>query len=361
MSLRIAVIGCGAVVADLHVPVLEKLERAGVAMVAAVADPAQARAAAIGRFFKAPKLHTRMEDLWRETPCDLAFIASPPGLHFEQALAAIRAGAHVLVEKPMVTRAADAAALAKASADSGRIVAVGQTRRFYPNLRAVRRRLDAGDFGGPVRFAFYEGGVFDWPVASGAVFDRAKAGGGVLFDKGVHVLDVLNGLFGGAKVLRAWDDSLAGGVEANAVVELEYEGASGTVQISWDQPLCNGLQITGPKAEARIDLDAIGRYQFRGSDGNWRWEPADERWPRSLGAPAAEFTPTDYYECVEAQWWTMLRAIQGDGAPAVDAAGAANVIEAIEEAYRVAQPLNLSFLSAAERGEAVRRHWRVGS
>ena len=180
-------------------------------------------------------------------------------------------------------------------------------------------------------------------------------------DKGVHALDTLDQLFGATEVVRSEDDSLRGGVESNVRVELRYPtaGASGTLQLSWDQPLNNGFWLRGSRGEIWFSPDDIGVYRLRTPAGTWREIRAAAAWPTNLSPQPERTTPEGYYDCVLLQWVSVLRSILLGEAPAVDGIKAKRVIRAIEAAYQQAIPLDLPWLSGPERAALQANHWRI--
>ena len=359
MKMRVAIIGCGAAVEDLHVPWLKKHQRNGMINIVALCDRSPHRAAALGRAFPRARICAQVEEAL--TSIDLALIASPAGLHFEHALAALRAGSHVLTEKPMVTRSEDAEALCSAARTARRVLAVGLPRRYFPHAAEVARIVRNGELGDRLSFKYREGAPYSWPVASAASFRRESSGGGVLMDKGAHALDTLDQVFGAGAVLSCRDDALVEGVECNAVVELTYPelGARGSFQVSWDQPLQSGLHIRGERAEIWLDLDDIRTYRRRSVGESWSFVRSSTAWPANLSPNPRMRQPAGYLECIEFEWIGMLRAVLHGEAPGSSGESAGRVIKLIEDAYRAAEPLDLPWLSDPERAHMRERHWRV--
>jgi predicted dehydrogenase len=359
--LDLAIIGCGAVVADLHVPPLQELARKGAVRVVALVDQQPARAQRIQKRFPGARIFPSFADARNSTPIHLTFVASPPGLHADHGVSALEAGSHVFVEKPMVTRSEDAARLVASAKAACKVLAVAHPRRFFPHVAEVAELVRRGEFGREIRFTYREGGVYGWPIASDFAFRRPVSGGGVLMDTGVHTLDTLEQLFGAGKVVACRDDSLSPGVEANSVVELEFKNAVGTLQLSWDQPLNNGLWIRGNDNEVWLSTGEIRTYRMRSKQGPWRTVSARMDWPGTIGAEAKRVSPFTYYDCVFLQWVGMIRAILHGEPPAVDGVRAEQVISQIESAYSMAEPLELPWLDATEREICRNKHWRMSA
>lgn len=121
MTARIGVIGVGWWAAVNHIPVVQASEGAEVA---ALADPAQDRLAVAGERFGIRALYTDYREMIAREALDGVVVASPHVAHFDNAMAALAAGCHVLVEKPMTTSAAHARRLAAAAAEVGRQVLI---------------------------------------------------------------------------------------------------------------------------------------------------------------------------------------------------------------------------------------------
>lgn len=166
---------------------------------------------------------------------DVVLIATPPGSHLELTLAALESGKHVIVEKPAFLRSTDFDAVSVAERAAGRRVLVAENYAYKPLALALRDLLAAGAVG-DVRFvrvsAVKNQGTGDWRD------DGRQAGGGALFEGGVHWLDLLAHLGPPVRSVRAFRPGLRDdGVERSLLVVLEYEdGAVGTLHHSWEVP-----------------------------------------------------------------------------------------------------------------------------
>jgi 1,5-anhydro-D-fructose reductase (1,5-anhydro-D-mannitol-forming) len=156
-------------------------------------------------------------------PVDAVYIASPVVFHAPQAIAALRAGKHVLCEKPVAMNYAEAASIVEAAHASGRFFGVAYYRRLYPKLIRAKELIATGAIGQPL---FAEGIYHGWLESEerGWLRDPALAGGGPLFDVASHRIDAMNFLFG--KPERAT------GLRSNALHDLKVED-SATVLIGY--------------------------------------------------------------------------------------------------------------------------------
>ncbi|MDR2675939.1 MAG: Gfo/Idh/MocA family oxidoreductase [Opitutaceae bacterium] len=182
---RVAVAGAGAIGVD-HIA---NYRRHPAALVVALAetDPARARAAADQ--FGVPETVADWRALLARADIDALSIALPNHLHAPVALAALRAGKHVMLDKPMATAARDAARLVAAARARGLVLMVGQNNRFLPDVQTARRLIDNGALGDVYHAKtawMRRAGI----PRIGSWFTQKKyAGGGCAYDIGVHALD----------------------------------------------------------------------------------------------------------------------------------------------------------------------------
>jgi Predicted dehydrogenases and related proteins len=229
---RVILVGCGAVARQFYVPALRVLQNAGLARVAAIVDPSVNAREFVARAFPRAGQAASLEQTTAPAGT-LVIVASPPGCHAAQTVAAFERGWHVLCEKPMASSAAEAAEMIAAAKQHDRLLAVGLYKRFFPASRYIRSLCRDWLLGPLVSFSIREGGPFRWP-AGPSFFDRAQTPGGVLLDIGVHVLDLLGWWLGQPSGVKYADDAM-GGLETNAFLRLDYSsGAFGTLHLSRD-------------------------------------------------------------------------------------------------------------------------------
>ena len=356
----VLLIGAGAVVDEHYCYPLRRLEKAGALRVLGVADPNESSAQRVAAQFKQARTHADASLALVAGSYDLAIIASPPGLHADHACAALAQGCHVLCEKPMTTTIADATRMNTAAAQAQRVLGVAFSRRYSANFADVAKLVAEGELGDDLQFSYHEGSTYRWAIATGAAFDRERSGGGALMDRGVHMLDQLNWVFGDPVVVdRCYDDSLVGGVETNARLELSFPRARGTMQVSWEFPLNNGLHIRGSRGEVKLDGDDIRSYRRKTREG-WTVVPAVSDWPADMARTGGKrIRPANSHACFEPELIAMLRAITyGEPFP-VTGVQAAAVQSAIEQAYASAEPLECPWLPPAEQAAARAKHWKA--
>ena len=299
--MNLAIIGCGAITQAGHLPAVARVD--GVNVIGLVdLDTVRARALADQHGIK--HATGAIDDLPRSP--DAAILAVPHDLHARLGADLLRRGVHVLVEKPMALSIAECDEMIQASTAAGAVLSVGMVRRFLPEIRLAKKLLDAGIIG-PIRsFDVREGRVYDWKTASDFFLKRSAAGGGVLTDAGVHVLDTLLYLLGNLEVTGYADDSY-GGVEAEAEVKLTLgNGAAGFMELSRTRNLRNTTRVEGDLAALEIDL--VARRVLLHKEGS-TMEVELEPGPFGHDIFAAQLA--DWVDAIRYQRAPMVGGVQG--------------------------------------------------
>jgi myo-inositol 2-dehydrogenase / D-chiro-inositol 1-dehydrogenase len=214
---------------------------------------------------------------------DAVIVASPNDLHAPHALAALAAGHHILVEKPMAISAVDARALEAAAARRpGQVLAVGHEMRVFVLFERVKALLDEGRLGTPVHLALalwrrpYRAGAGGWKS------DPARLGSTIL-EEPVHYLDLARWYLGEPREVHAWAASrpgrerhwenldvrlvMHGGAQALVTrsiaayghsVDLRIVGSEGSLRASW-----SGTMDLDPEPRVSLTLhDAEGTREL---------------------------------------------------------------------------------------------------
>ncbi len=158
------------------------------AEVVAVTSRRRERAQAVADEFAIKHVFTDYRQMLRDVELDLVAITAPPHLHHEMTLAALKAGTHVLCEKPMAMSVGEAKAMLAAAEESGRVHAIDFEFRYVAARSAMKRLIDAGAVGTPffVRIADLSLG----PERPAWWYD-AKQGGGLFQAIGSHYVDAV--------------------------------------------------------------------------------------------------------------------------------------------------------------------------
>ena len=223
--LRWGLIGCGDISTKRVAPALRDLPNCDLVAVArARVDLARSFAEQFG----ARKWRPDWEALALDQEIDAVYIATPVHLHAAQTIAAAEAGKHVLCEKPMALNVEECERMIAACRAHHVKLGVAYYRHFYPAIARVKEVIRSGEIGQPVvaqlnafeRFNPDPGHARHWLV------EKAKAGGGPMFDFGCHRIEVLLNIFGpitrttGSTANVLFDRD----VEDTAVALFEFEG-----------------------------------------------------------------------------------------------------------------------------------------
>jgi predicted dehydrogenase len=188
----VAFIGTGAVTAYHHLPGLRLDPRAELV---AICDAEPNLLARRQEEWGVDTASTDPEGICRRDDVDAVVIATPNDTHRPIALAAARAGKHVMCEKPLGLSADEVREMYEAARDAGVVHMTAFTYRFAPSMRYLRHLLKSGALGTPRHFRSQR--FLDWPETSwGWRQYRARAGAGDLFDMTIHRIDFAIDLLG---------------------------------------------------------------------------------------------------------------------------------------------------------------------
>ena len=274
MTLRLGLVGCGAIARRAHLPAFKK---AGTVDVVAFASRTRASAEAASQEWGGGEVHDDWRELVERTDIDAVDICTINSLHAPVAVAAARSAKHVLVEKPMACTVAEADDMVDAAAASGVVLMAAHNVRFAPPFTAARRAMERVGRPVGVRAAFGHAGPKGWAPESTWFFVPELAGGGALIDLGIHMIDTLRYVLGdeivevGALLLPGAD----GEVEQAAQVVLRFGGgAIGSLHASWAARPGPDHQLTVFGTDGTLHLDGRTPLTFVPAGGG-KPEPVD--------------------------------------------------------------------------------------
>lgn len=181
---------------------IEAFKRAHDYQVVALCDSDPARLQGVAQRQKITQAFTDYNELIARDDVDLVSIATPPSTHHAIAQAAINAGKHVLVEKPLALNTTDAGALLQSAESQGIVHAINLEMRFLPALAYCKELIDEDYLGELLRVDVTMGIEQPWGVRGSWVADDAQ-GGGLLMELGGHFIDILRWWFGDVRAVLA--------------------------------------------------------------------------------------------------------------------------------------------------------------
>ena len=254
---RFGVIGAGAIAQLAHLPVLSKMRGAELV---ALCDNDGPKARALADRFGVPDVFTDIDELLEFDELDAVVVATPNHLHEPHVLSALAAGLDVLCERPLALGAKGVERILAAAQRAGRKVIVANNHRFRSDVQALDRFLRGGELGKlqGVRTGWYQprGSVEGWRLR------RDEAGGGVLLDHGLMLLDLAFWLLDFPNVARV-TAHMERGRGANAVDEAML------ITVGFD----GGLTVTVDLNRAYVGTEERWWFEVLGARGSARLAP----------------------------------------------------------------------------------------
>jgi predicted dehydrogenase len=330
----------------------------------AVADVINQRATDLAGKFGVPNVYPNDEAMLRDADIDVIILATPSGMHADAAVRAMRAGKHVVVEKPMDISLEACDKIIAAQAETGKLFTVISQHRFDSATRVVKDAIDSGKLGkiiladATVKWwrtqKYYDSG--DWRGT------WKMDGGGALMNQGVHTVDVLQWLVGGVDTITGHIRTAAHErieVEDIAVAALTFKnGAVGTLlatTAAYDG-LTVRIDIFGTEGSAIIEGDRLRMLKTKSGE-NYTSEAAaahaisvakggtasvkDE----AAGRVATAEVGAVWGDAHRAQLEDFCRAIRTGGEPLITAKAGRKPLEIILGVYessRTGKPVTLA-------------------
>jgi predicted dehydrogenase len=249
MPRNIALVGCGAIGKTFHLTAIANRRRDfDKVWVIDPSDKARQIACSIVDAEQSATLADVADDL------QFVIVASPNTNHFSAAREALSRDAHVLIEKPFVIWPHEGRELVKLAAVRHRVIAVNQTRRFFPHAQELRKRISAGEFGALKSIVHNEGMKLDWPFSTGASFSRDAQRTGVIMDMGVHILDFYQYLLNPTWAYESAIHDGFNGPEGLAELRLKANDAAVSIRLSRYQRQENIAHLDFENARVQIGI-----------------------------------------------------------------------------------------------------------
>ncbi len=314
-TMRLCFLGCGKI-AEAHSGRVRGLKGA---IQCSYASRSLAKAQALNARLGGTAAYGSYAEAVRSPAVDVIAVVTPPALHLEWTLAALEAGKDVILEKPPVLRSSDFDAIERASRAHGRFVYVAENYHYKPMLAKVRELLAAGAIGEPLFIhlnAVKRQRTNDWRD------DPAVAGGGALFEGGVHWVDFAGSLGLTIRSVKAASPGSGAGLERSMALLIDYaEGPVATLSYSWE--------VDSP-------LKGVRFSRIYGRDGGIVFESnglvllsSGRRW-------SVQFPGVMDIQGYKAMFADFLRAWRARSEAEMTLARARRDLEIVEEAYRSA-------------------------
>jgi len=329
--IRLGIIGVGTMAQIVHIPILRKLDGVKILGISDLDSE------------KGERFANKQNLKWFETPEDMleahpdgVLILTPNNSHMPIAIGALNSGAHVLVEKPVARSVAEAEKMIAASEKNDRLLMVLMNQRFRQDARIVKNYLNSGKLGDLYRVR--SGWMTKWDKWNRPewVRDKKIAGGGVLMDYGIQLIDLLLWMLKYPKVTRvgATTRRIASGAGAEDTAVATFyldKGAIITLEVSWS--------LIADQSEAWT--------VFAGSKGRAYMNPTRihllENDKIVNFYPLRSLKPIDIhrasYESELRHFVEVMRTKTAPGATAKECIQALRVVEAIYEAAKIGHEL----------------------
>ncbi len=263
--IKIGILGCGKIAQVRHIP--EYAANPDCELVGFF-NPTKSRAEDMAAKYGG-RAYDSAEELLGDPSIDAVSVCAANNAHAELTIKALRAGKHVLCEKPMAISLADCEEMVKVAHEEGKLLMIGQNQRLTKAHELAKKMLADGEIGRVITFrtAFGHGGPETWSITPGKntwFFDKTKAAMGAMADLGIHKTDLIQFLLGENVVRttaklstldkRGADGNLIG-VDDNAICIYEMaDGVIGTMTASWTYYAAedNSTVIYGTEGEMRI-------------------------------------------------------------------------------------------------------------
>ncbi len=270
-QVRWGIIGCGDVTEMKSGPALQLVP--GSALVAVMRRRGTA-AKDFARRHGVARWYDDAEQLINDEEVNAVYIATPPGSHRDYGLRVCEAGKPAYIEKPMARNYAECCQLVEAFAARQLGLFVAYYRRCLPRFLAAKQRIDSGQLGRLTSVCYrYEEPLLEfdsrrppWRICV------EQSGGGLFFDLGCHVLDLLDYLLGPLSQVSGFCENRGGRYEVEDTVCISFRSRSGVPGVaSWNfAGSCRTdlLEVSGTEGKLTVPCFADGPLRFC-SGGPW--------------------------------------------------------------------------------------------
>ena len=256
-KIRVGVLGTGIIIRDYHLLTLQNHPKAEVVAAGNLHPQSLER---LVQDWGIPKAYTDFQAMAEDPTIDAVVIGLPNYLHAQKTVQMLEAGKHVLCEKPMAMTVAEAEWMAEVAGRTGRKLMIAHMWRFDREIVWLRDLVAGGALGRVFKAKSHAVWLHDGPPPESWFVRAEYAGGGALADMGIHSIDTLRYVLGGARPIRvsAWVGTFFQEIELEdtATVVVEFEGGVvGIIEAGWNHLYADGLegysQVYGTRGYAR--------------------------------------------------------------------------------------------------------------
>ncbi len=218
-KVTIAVIGCGRISENAHFPALSKMENVRIKYACdLIREKAEDKAARYG----AEQVITDYKTALSDPEVEAVYVLTPNYAHYTVTMDALRAGKHVFCEKPITVNYPLSCEMAEEAKKQGKILNIGVCNRYHKTVEMLEEMNRNGDFGNIYHVYCSFRNYRCIPGLGGAFTTKSQSGGGVLIDWGIHFLDLILYILGGATLKSVTCDAYS--EMAKDMREYVYEG-----------------------------------------------------------------------------------------------------------------------------------------
>ena len=327
--LNIGLIGCGRISKN-H---FEAIAAQPDAQCIACCDIIEDRAKEAATKYNIPIWTTNYEQMLQDSEIDLISICTPSGLHPQHGIQAAKAGKHVLTEKPMACRLAEADELIKACDEAGVKLFVVLQNRLNPSIQLVRRAFEEGRFG---KIYMITSNVF-WTRPQ-EYYDMApwrgtwELDGGAFMNQASHYVDMVQWFGGPIKEVKSITATLARNIEAedtgSAIIRFQ-NGAIGSINVTmltYPKNLEGSITILGEKGTVRIGATSMNKIEH--------WKFADKQ-PYDNEIEKYNTNPTSIYGFGHSGYYrNVIDCLQANACSSSDGSEGRKSLFLLEQIYK---------------------------
>jgi UDP-N-acetylglucosamine 3-dehydrogenase len=292
-EIRVGIIGCGKIADVQHVPEFKGVK--GVRITQLMDVRPEAMESLRRKHDLDAETHTDLESILA-TDIDAVSICTPNIHHYPQTIKSLRAGKHVLCEKPMAGVTAEATKMIAAAQQAGKVLHINQTLHYLPLYQAMVKAVHDGTIGDVMHIrclrAHSSSPDVEWSPGA-RWFVQASSAGGVVRDIGVHMAELMQWIAGPILNVAAFTKTRRRDIDVpdNAASLFQFEsGATGVLELSWTVPVGGVLlEVYGTKGTLRHGFDTERPFEIR--------TPGPEGKPPRVKHPRVPEKVRDSHQC----------------------------------------------------------------